>query len=401
MGKEAELYATAEYHQSIVCCGTIEETVRLHHATDLFGTAETKLSDSKLYKRLGSEIYIKLADLHSLQPELDVSLFDKPNQKQMVKMIPFERKRSSSFNDLFDTKLSEPMNYPHVTANVACVNGIFDVELKKLRATLGDGNGQPAKNSSDGLKNGISENGPSQRDYQSILQKANYIRDQGGVESLRRKMDESTKILNEIKEIWINCDYLLNEENKDDTRLREQFRGKWTLDPFDESCETLRARAGTYREFIRKAKLADKIARNTFDKHATAMEQLVAEQSAASIGFFAAINSRSTEREEEKNVDINADPDTEHELSQCESTEKTVNNADDIASDNEVKNHLDEAYDCYKTLNTDMNCANIFYNDLTQLMDDFHKQVSDLCSARKAEKDGLLWKLAGQIDFSI
>lgn len=87
---------------------------------------------------------------------------------------------------------------------------------------------------------------------QSILQKANYIRDQDKVESLRQKMNESTNVLNKIKELWINCDYLLNEENKDDTHLHEQFKEKWTLDPFDESCKTLRVRASKYRKLLFK-----------------------------------------------------------------------------------------------------------------------------------------------------
>ncbi|XP_055324758.1 apoptosis-linked gene 2-interacting protein X 1-like [Sitodiplosis mosellana] len=386
-GKEAELYATAEYHQSIVCYESTEETVRLYHASDLFGTAETKLGKSKLYTKFGSEIYIKLADLNSLRSELDVSLFDEPTKKQVVKVIPFDRKLSSSFNDLFDTMVSDHTKYAKMNDNVALIDEIFDVELKKLHDT----DGLLAKNSSVDLAEKVPKIDVCQHDalLQSILAMANYIRNQGGVESLRKKMVESTEILNKTKEVWINCDYLLNKENKDDTRLRKQFKAKWTLTPFDELCETLRATAGKYREFIRKAKLADKTARNAFSKHVTAMEHLQL------VGCAATVDGEIAERMQE-NRDITDLPESEQQLIQRASTEMNGNNAHtDIASDDKLTDsNLEEAYDCYKILEIDMECANTFYNNLSQLLDDFQKQVSDLCSTRKAEKEALLWSLA-------
>lgn len=469
-GKEAEIYATAEYYQSVVCRGTTEETARLHHASKLFDTAEMLLGKSKLYTRLGPEIYKRLSDLNSLSPELDVSVFDKPHQKQVVKAIPFERKLSSCFNDLFDATMSDHPDYTSMHEYEVCLDELYDY-LKNLSDSIFNNDSIfdfQQKNVKIDMFKGDSFS-------QSILNKAIYIQNQGGVKSLHKKIDESTDTLDKIKNIWINCDYLLNEENKDDICLRKQFKEKWTLTPFEKICEIFRKKSRKYRKIIKKAIFADNTVHEVFNKYASAMEYLSLDQTTIRTACLARVDGRFrhfNEIEKIRNcnkflhkscdkinlivsqfetvridlkkqfscarnsgdidsIEVAAMNKVEQLLIEIkdnfhyikinrdviESLKKKItsqimeeknryvnhvsietdnNKNDSNVTDKVLVDYLIKAYNCYNKLENDIKGTNLVYNNLIKLLTNLQKEVSDICSERKTEKEALLLSLAGE-----
>lgn len=469
-GKEAEIYATAEYYKSVEYRGTTEETVRLHHASKLFDTAEMLLGKSKLYTSLGPEIYKRLADLNSLCPELDVSVFDEPRPKQVVKAIPFERKLPSDFNDIFDAKVPDHPDYISMNEYEACLDELHNY-LKQLSNLIFNSDSIfdfPHKNVKIDIFKGHTL-------PQSILDKAIYIQNQGGIKSLNTKIDKSTETLEKIKKNWINCDYLLNEENMEDARLREQFKEKWTLKPFEKMCEIFRTNSRKYRKLIQKAKFANNTVHKAFNKYASAMEYLSLDQTIIQAACLARVNGKcqhfsdiqkirncnkflhksyakinlitsqfETVRINLKkqfsyarnsgnidSVDAAAMKKVEQFLIEIKNNfhyikinrdvveslkkkmingimeeknqgvdhipiEKDNNKSDTNDIDKILIDYLIEAYDHYIQLDNDVKGANLFYDNLVELLTDFQKEVSDICSARRNEKEALLLFLAGE-----
>lgn len=452
-----------------MCRGTTEEIVRLHQAAELFEKADMLLNKSKLYTKFGSEVYIRLADLNSPQFELDVSVFDEPSKKQVVKVVPFQRTLSPDFCDMFDATKPNCTKPAGTNDYDLYIDEVIDIELKKIH----DADELLAEQSifdvpNEHFKIEIFK----QNEFpETILKKALYIQNEGGVGNLQKQMNETTVILNKTKEIWINCDYLLNEENKNDTKLREQFKEKWTLTPFESLCESLRTNAAKFREFIQKAKQADNIVYKTFKKHESAIKYLSSEKNIVEAACLARVDGKLrhlTEIEKMRNCyrllhensvkrkiivsqmeAIRHDLKTKfmhgHGSSDCivEATknklkplliqmennikyqqinfaaikclknklihrfmeEWNLDNDDkkqslndctatkNLCNDIVLMNCLNEAYDIYLVLEKDMKSAAAFLNHLAQLLASFQTQVSELCAARKADKEALLRKL--------
>ena len=67
---------------------------------------------------------------------------------------------------------------------------------------------------------------------------------------------------------------LLDEEERQDTQMREHFNEKWTPKPSAELTVNLRVDCGKYRAIVENATNADKIVKEKYNTHRQAIELL-------------------------------------------------------------------------------------------------------------------------------
>lgn len=67
---------------------------------------------------------------------------------------------------------------------------------------------------------------------------------------------------------------MLDEEERQDTQMREHFKDKWTPKPSAELTVNLREEYAKYRAIVENATNADKIVKEKYNTHRNAMELL-------------------------------------------------------------------------------------------------------------------------------
>ena len=67
---------------------------------------------------------------------------------------------------------------------------------------------------------------------------------------------------------------LLDEEERQDTQMREHFKDKWTPKPSAELTVNLRQECAKYRAIVENATNADKVVKEKYNNHKNAMEFL-------------------------------------------------------------------------------------------------------------------------------
>lgn len=116
---------------------------------------------------------------------------------------------------------------------------------------------------------------------QSLLEKATYVRDAGGIRALEASMKELPDLLQRNKELldevnplrvcrcacfvdtyyvfYLQSERMLQEERESDNQLREQFKERWKRIPSARLTEQFTVNLQKYREIINNAVAADKV----------------------------------------------------------------------------------------------------------------------------------------------
>lgn len=432
-----------------------EEIARLQNAVELFKAAQSRAGKPTLFEEFASRAQRNLAeskkDNDFIYNEIipDVKSLDSPGKAQLAKALPFTTPLSPNSKDLFEDLVPVALHQANAAAD-ARKNEIVNAEVMRLREATQNLNGILASLNLPAAIEITSGNALPQ----SVLDKARDIREKGGIDSLRTLINELPESLKRNQEILDECDRMLNEEAEADTRLRTQFKEKWSRTPSEKLTEMFRSNASKYREIIRNATTADKTVRDTFDKHARGMELLSKSQGdlenacpASSGGNISNCSSvqelrrlmeevdtikavrEVTESElkaatvdlkeqflnalqqdgaiNEASISVGAigkalapyREQVNESLAKQEDLVKKIQNAHQAfvaetgggsGSRDAFLSELASAYDSFITLQNNLKEGTKFYNDLTQLLVTFQNKVSDFCFARKTEKDELM-----------
>lgn len=435
-----------------------EEIARLQNAVELFKAAQSRSGKPTLYEEFAARAQRHLTETKKdndfIYNEIipDIKTLEGPGKAQLAKALPFTTPLSPNSKDLFADLVPVALHQA-ISASESRKNEIVNAEVMKLREATQNLNGVLASLNLPAAIEITSGNALPQ----SVLDKAKDIREKGGIENLRTLINDLPESLKRNQEILDESDRMLNEEAEADSRLRTQFKEKWTRTPSDKLTEMFRSNAGKYREIIRNAITADKTVRDTFDKHSRGMELLSKSESelenACPVSSGGNISNCSSVQELRKLMDNVDTIKVEREVIESELKSATVDLKDQflralaqdgainepsisvgsigkalaplreqvndsIARQDSLVHHIQTAhqafvnetgggsgtrdaflselassYDAFITLQNNLKEGSKFYNDLTQLLVTFQNKVSDFCFARKTEKDELMKSL--------
>ncbi|KRT85900.1 hypothetical protein AMK59_1904 [Oryctes borbonicus] len=449
--------AIALYYQSLVCKNDKavgKEIAWLEHSIELF-----KASAQRSGKNLYNDIFIKAQRnlteakkdndfiYHERIP--DIKTLDPIGKAQPAKLLPVTHPMSKNFKDLF-SELVPVVVHQALAAYDVRKSDITQAEISRLRestqvlnSVLASLNLPAAIEVTDG------DTLPP-----SLLEKAEKVKELGGINELEKMISDLPELLKRNKDILDESDRMLNEEKQADDSLRQQFKEKWNRTPSDKLTETFRANSAKYREIIINAEKADKIVR---DKLASNREGIVllggsnAElQGSVPSGNGGTVSNSSavnTLRQLMAEVDtIKAERDAiEQELTSAtldmkskflsalandgsinepalsieslgevfgplqKQVKESIEKQDGLLERIQVANNefvqergattggreqmmcqLAKAYDAFRDINNNVKEGTKFYNDFTQILITAQNKISDYCFARKTEKEELM-----------
>ncbi|KAK2582526.1 hypothetical protein KPH14_004820 [Odynerus spinipes] len=455
-GKQAGYRAMAEFYQSLVCKSNKcigEEIARLEHAVKLFGAAQQRSNKPSLFQDYANRAQRNLTEVkkdndfiyHERIP--DFKSLGPIGKANVAKLLPLPEKFSSNFKDLFAELLPVSVHQALSSYEIRR-NELVNTEISKLREMTQVLNSVLA---SLNLPAAIEDTSGTELP-QSLLEKANYVREAGGLSSLEAAMKELPELLQRNKELLDESERMLQEERESDDQLREQFKERWTRISSARLTEQFVVNARKYREIINNAVSADKVVREKFETHREGMEILSMNESqlVTAVPSGSAVQESSVvlqlrklmedvetlkaERDvieselKSATIDMKAtflnalakdsvidEPNMSVEsIGQCygplqKQVRESLARQEQLIADiqgahakftNEQSGSgssreamlckLAAAYDAFKELKSNLNEGIKFYNDLTQLLVVFQNKISDFCFARKTEKEELL-----------
>lgn len=108
----------------------------------------------------------------------------------------------------------------------------------------------------------------------SLAEKAEEVRNGGGIAKVRSMVTELPELLVRNREILDETERILTEERDTDNTLRAQFKERWTRTPSEKLTDVFRTNLGKFREVTNRAGSADLIVREKLEKHASGIELL-------------------------------------------------------------------------------------------------------------------------------
>ncbi|KAK0171286.1 hypothetical protein PV328_009034 [Microctonus aethiopoides] len=455
-GKQSGYRAMAELYQGTLCKdNTIigEAICRLEYAVDLFKAAQQRSNKPALFEDYASKAQRLLAEVkkdndfiyHERIPDIkSVPAIGKAN---VAKLLSMSHPMSTGFKDLFEELLPVAVHQALSSYEVRR-NELVNTEISKLREMTQVLNTVLA---SLNLPAAIEDTSGTEVP-QSLLEKAAYVKQSGGINALERSMNELPDLLQRNKDILDETDKMLREECESDDQLREQFKERWSRIPSAKLTEQFKINAKKYRTIIDNAISADKTVRNNFESHREGMAILSLNESelASAIPSGSAVQESHVVMQLRKLMEdvetLKAERDViESELKSATTDMKSTflsalakdgaidepnmsvenigttygpltNQIRDSAARQEKliaeiqSNHaaftreqsgtgssretvlckLAAAYDAFNELKNNLQEGTKFYNDLTELLISAQNKISDFCFARKTEKEELL-----------
>ncbi|XP_044599221.1 programmed cell death 6-interacting protein [Cotesia glomerata] len=455
-GKQSGYRAMAELYQASICKSKSaigEEICRLEYAVDLFKAAQQRSNKPNLFQEYATKAERRLTVIkkdndfiyHERIP--DIKSLEPIGKANIAKFLTMSQPMSSNFKDLFEDLL--PVAVHHALSSYEIRrNELVNTEISKLREMTQVLNTVLA---SLNLPAAIEDTSGTEVP-QSLLDKASYVRQAGGIKALETAMNDLPDLLQRNKDILDEAEKMLREERESDDQLREQFKERWTRIPSSKLTEQLTSNAKKYRIIIDNAISADKTVREKFETHREGMEILSLDESelASAIPSGSAVQESGVVIQLRKLMEDVETLKAERDVIESELKSPTVDMkstflaalAKDGAIDEpnlsveqigkiygplttqvrdssarqekliaEIQSShaaftreqsgsgssreavlckLAAAYDAFKELKNNLQEGAKFYNDLTQLLVVFQNKISDFCFARKTEKEELM-----------
>lgn len=277
-GKQAGFHAMTELYQSLVCRANKsvgEELARLQHAVDLFKAAQSRSGKPTIFEEYASRAQRNLTeakkdnDLIYNEMIPDIKSLETPGKALLAKPIALTGRLSDGNKDLFGVLVPVALHQA-LTACETRKNEFVNTEILKLREATQTLNGVLA---SLNLPAAI-ESTSGGALPPSLIEKANEVRERGGINSVRNLITELPELLTRNREILDETERMLNEEKESDDKLREQFKARWTRTPSNNLTETFRTNLGKYRQVIDSAVSADRIVQDKFNKFSNGIDLL-------------------------------------------------------------------------------------------------------------------------------
>lgn len=277
-GKQAGIHAITLMYQAAVFQASKKiglQISALQKAVELFKTAQTRAGKA-IFEEYNKKAQLKLTEAKKENDFIynamipDPATLEAPGKFQLAKALPLTSPLSSNFKDLFSDLVPVALQHA-LQACEAQKSDIVNAEIMKLRDATQTLNGVL---SSLNLPAAIEVSAPGSSIPPSVLDKANEVREKGGIQSIRTLIDELPESLQRNKEILDETERMLREEKESDDQLRSQFKEKWTRTPSEKLTEMFRTSLQKYREIINNAISADKIVREKFAANSYGMELL-------------------------------------------------------------------------------------------------------------------------------
>lgn len=278
-GKQAGFHALTMFYHSLVSKSNKavgEEISRLQKAVELFKIAQSRCGKPNYLDEYATKAQKYLTEAKKdndfIYNEMipDINSLSGPGKAQLAKTLPVASVMSRSFNDLFVDLVPVALHQ----AMVACENRkseIVNGEIMKLREVTQTLN---SLLTSYNLPAAIEVTESGSTLPPSLLEKANIVREKGGIDSLLKMVNELPELLNRNREILDEAERMLNDECSSDEQLRDKFKEQWTRTPSNKLTQTFRENCETYRKIINNAIVADKTVREKFENNRRGIELL-------------------------------------------------------------------------------------------------------------------------------
>ncbi|XP_032218255.2 programmed cell death 6-interacting protein [Nematostella vectensis] len=276
--KQKYFKAISQYHQATVAMekGKYGENVaRLKLANQLVGEAAKEsmgMFDTKTWVDRIKRGFVEAEKdnnliYHDMIPSVDTLAVI--GRASLAKSLPLSKPASINFIDMF-TKLVPMAVHGALTAYENRKAEIINFEVGRLRE------GTQLINSilaSLNLPAAI-EDLSGDKVPKSVLEKAATVKERGGVNTIDSLMQDLPELLQRNREILDEAARMMDEEEGQDTQMRERFTSKWTPKPSAELTAQLRDEANKYRGILENAVRADAIVREKYNAHRQAMDLL-------------------------------------------------------------------------------------------------------------------------------
>ncbi|XP_048781055.2 programmed cell death 6-interacting protein-like isoform X3 [Ostrea edulis] len=277
--KQAGFHGMSEFYQSCVAQQSKsygEQIARLQKANELLTAAQTRGGAIFSFKTEQGRIQ---RELQAAQKDNDFIYHDKiPDIKSLpgvgkaaiAKPSSFSNKAmSEKFTDLFEKLVPLPV-YEALTAFENRKTQIMNTEIGRLREQTQLMNSILASLNLPAALEDLS----GKKVPQSVIEKAQQVKDIGGIQFLDKIMNDLPELLQRNREILNESTRMIEDEEASDKQLREQFKEKWSRTPSSKLTQPMRDESMKYKQILDTAINADRTVQEKFQKHKHAIEML-------------------------------------------------------------------------------------------------------------------------------